>query len=54
MRFHLSDDLLIQAYYDSIKLNLSYEFIKLLEEELKARKVSVAFKKLDTYKIKNL
>ncbi len=33
----LSDDLLIETYYKAIELNLSQEFIRLIEEEIHRR-----------------
>lgn len=37
---HLSDELLIESYYKANDLNLSMEFIKLIEEELQRRSLS--------------
>ncbi|GGD04210.1 sporulation protein [Pontibacillus chungwhensis BH030062] len=36
---HLSDELLIESYYKATELNLSAEFIKLIEEELQRRSI---------------
>lgn len=37
---HLSDDLLIESYYTANKLNLSPDFIALIEEEIDRRKLT--------------
>ena len=36
----LSDKLLIEAYYKAIELNLSKEFILLIESEIKSRSLT--------------
>ncbi|KGP73123.1 sporulation histidine kinase inhibitor Sda [Pontibacillus yanchengensis] len=41
---HLSDELLIDAYIKATELNLSDEFIRLIEEELKRRSISHSIK----------
>ncbi|MFD1850208.1 sporulation histidine kinase inhibitor Sda [Oceanobacillus bengalensis] len=37
---HLSDDLLIESYYTANELNLSVDFITLIEEEIQRRSLS--------------
>ena len=37
---NLSDELLIESYYKAIELQLSPEFIRLLEQELKRRSLT--------------
>lgn len=36
----LSDDLLIESYYKACKLNLSMEFIRLIESEIHRRSLT--------------
>ncbi|MFC0522531.1 sporulation histidine kinase inhibitor Sda [Pontibacillus salicampi] len=37
---HLSDELLVESYQKAIELNLSSEFIQLIEEELQRRSLT--------------
>ncbi|MBO8156006.1 MAG: sporulation histidine kinase inhibitor Sda [Bacillaceae bacterium] len=37
---HLSDELLIESYHKANELNLSEEFIKLIEDEIHRRNLS--------------
>ncbi|RLL48013.1 sporulation histidine kinase inhibitor Sda [Oceanobacillus piezotolerans] len=37
---HLSDELLIESYYTATELNLSPDFITLIEEEIHKRSLS--------------
>ncbi|WP_085991841.1 sporulation histidine kinase inhibitor Sda [Oceanobacillus senegalensis] len=45
---HLSDDLLIESYYTANDLNLSPDFISLIEEEIHRRKLSHKIKWIKT------
>ncbi|AIE60822.1 sporulation histidine kinase inhibitor Sda [Bacillus methanolicus] len=36
----LSDELLIESYYKALELNLSQDFIRLIEKEIKRRSLS--------------
>lgn len=40
----LSDELLIESYYKAIELNLSIEFILLIEKEIHRRSLSTKIK----------
>ncbi|HZW68002.1 MAG TPA: sporulation histidine kinase inhibitor Sda [Pseudogracilibacillus sp.] len=51
---HLSDELLIKAYYEAIELSLSKNFINLLEDEMKRRNLSKQVKLLNNRKINNI
>ncbi|MBM7554690.1 sporulation histidine kinase inhibitor Sda [Thalassobacillus pellis] len=42
---HLTDVLLIESYHKAIELNLSKEFIQLIEEELHKRSIHPSIKK---------
>ncbi|MFG6114255.1 sporulation histidine kinase inhibitor Sda [Halobacillus sp. MO56] len=42
---HLTDKLLIESYHKALELNLSKEFIELIEEELHRRSIHPSIKK---------
>lgn len=42
---NLSDDLLIESYYKAIELNLSIDFIKLIEKEIASRSLGHKIRK---------
>ncbi|HHY72934.1 MAG TPA: sporulation histidine kinase inhibitor Sda [Bacillus bacterium] len=41
----LSDDLLLESFYKAIELNLSPDFIHLIEKEIERRSLNIKIKK---------
>lgn len=41
----LSDELLVESYVKAIELNLSFDFIRLLQDELNRRSLTLKLKK---------